>query len=137
MEPIFIQYNGAHFYTIGQRRGLGVGGKLEPLFIVETDVKNNMVYTAQGENHPALLRRGLFVKNDEIHWVRSDMELQDGQEATYMVRIRYRQPLFECRLVRTQEALFCLFKEPQRSVAKGQFIAWYQDNELIGSGIIS
>jgi len=137
MGKVVGEHNGAHFYTIGQRRGLGVGGKLEPLFIVETDVKNNMVYTAQGENHPALLRRGLFVKNDEIHWVRSDMELQDGQEATYMVRIRYRQPLFECRLVKTQEALFCLFKEPQRSVAKGQFIAWYQDNELIGSGIIS
>jgi len=130
-------HNGAHFYTIGQRKGLGVGGKQEPLFIVETDAVNNIVYTGQGENHPALLRRGLFVKNDDIHWVRPDLRLKDNEEATYMVRIRYRQSLFECLLVKKEKGLYCLFKEPQKSIARGQFIAWYKGNELIGSGVIS
>lgn len=137
MGKIIGQHNGAHFYTIGQRKGLGVGGKLEPLFIVETDATTNTIYTAQGENHPALTRRGLSVLNNEIHWIRPDLQLKDGEEATYMVRIRYRQPLFECHMVKLKSGLYCLFPEPQRSVARGQFIAWYNGNELIGSGVIS
>ncbi|HEY8403724.1 MAG TPA: tRNA 2-thiouridine(34) synthase MnmA [Flavobacteriales bacterium] len=131
------EHNGAHFYTIGQRRGLGVGGKQEPLFIVDTDARTNTVYTAQGENHPALLRRGLSVNNQDVHWIRTDLALKVGESATFMVRIRYRQPLFECRLYQRDNSLYCVFTEPQKSVARGQFIAWYKDNELIGSGVIS
>lgn len=137
MGKIVGEHNGAHFYTIGQRKGLGVGGKQEPLFIVETDAESNTIYTGQGEHHPALLRRGLFVKNEEIHWIRPDLMLKDNEEATYMVRIRYRQLLFECNLIKLEKGLYCLFKEPQKSVARGQFIAWYNDDELIGSGVIS
>lgn len=137
MGKVVGEHNGAHFYTIGQRKGLGIGGKQEPLFIVETNADTNTIFTGQGENHPALLRRGLFVKNDEIHWVRPDLALSENEEATYMVRIRYRQTLFECLLVKKEKGLYCLFKEPQKSIARGQFIAWYKDNELIGSGVIS
>ncbi len=137
MGTIIGEHNGAHFYTIGQRKGLGIGGKQEPLFIVETDAETNTIYTAQGENHPALQRRGLLVKNDEVHWIRPDLELQNGHEATYQVRIRYRQTLFESVLVKTENGLYCLFKEPQKSVARGQFIAWYNGEELLGSGVIS
>lgn len=137
MGKVVGEHNGIHFYTIGQRKGLGVGGKLEPLFIVDTDVVTNTIYTAQGENHPALLRRGLEVKQNDVHWVRPDLRLKPGEEAEYMVRIRYRQPLFKCVLVQSSKGLYCLFEEPQKSVAKGQFIAWYKGDELLGSGVIS
>ncbi len=137
MGQVVGTHNGAHFFTIGQRKGLGVGGRPEPLFIVHTDTSTNSIYLAQGEDHPALLRRGLVVENNEVHWVRPDLKLQPGQRAKYMVRIRYRQPLFECELVQTEEKLYCLFQLPQKSVAPGQFIAWYDRDELIGSGVIA
>lgn len=131
------KHNGAHFYTIGQRRGLGVGGKAEPLFIVEIDTNANLVYVGQGEDHPALNRRGLLVSNSEIHWVRPDLELKIGQSASYMCRIRYRQPLVQARLYQEEDGLFIVFDEWQKGIARGQFAAWYNGEELVGSGVIS
>lgn len=131
------EHNGAHFYTIGQRKGLGVGGRALPMFILGTSVKENNIYVGQGENHRALIRRGLFIRKEEVHWVRPDLMLTPGQEASYQLRIRYRQPLFEGRLICREEGIFMLFNELQRGLASGQFAAWYLGEELIGSGVIS
>jgi tRNA-specific 2-thiouridylase len=130
-------HQGAHFYTCGQRRGLGVGGKAEPLFIVGTDVMANVVYTGQGENHPALYRRCIAMKTDEVHWIRPDRQLELGEQCVYQVRIRYRQELCSAILYRFEEGYFLQFEEPQRGVASGQFAAWYEGEELIGSGVIN
>lgn len=129
-------HQGAHYYTVGQRKGLGVGGKAEPLFIVQTDTKENIVYTGQGENHPALMRRGLFVRSEETHWIRRDLLLNRGERRKYKVRIRYRQELSDAELIQLDDGLAVIFDLPQRGVAKGQFVAWYEGDELIGSGVI-
>ncbi len=131
------QHNGAHFFTIGQRKGLGVGGKAEPLFVVGTDTSTNTVYVGQGEHHPGLFRSALFVPNADLHWVRPDQRLHIGQTSDYLARIRYRQPLSPVRLEATPEGINFYFAEPQRSITPGQFVAWYAGNELIGSGVIA
>lgn len=130
-------HTGAHFYTVGQRKGLGVGGKAEPLFIVNVDTDSNTVYTGQGENHPALMRRGLTVLNNEVHWIRPDKVLKKGQDAHYMARIRYRQELVPCTLVQSENELHIVFNKPMRGIARGQFVAWYSGDELVGSGVIN
>ena len=137
MGKVIGQHQGAHYYTTGQRKGLGVGGKALPLFILETDAANNIVYVGQGEDHPGLLRHALRVSPEEIHWVREDLRMQVGEERTYLGRIRYRQELVSCRIVMRNDGLFVLFSEVQRGVAAGQFVAWYAADELIGSGVIS
>lgn len=131
------EHQGAHFYTIGQRKGLNIGGKVEPLFIVETDAEKNIVYTGQGKNHPALLRKGLFIANSEIHWIRPDLALKPEETKNVLCRIRYRQPLEEAKLFMKTEGLYIIFKNYQRGIAKGQFAAWYEGAELIGSGVIN
>ena len=131
------EHNGAHYYTIGQRKGLGIGGTPEPLFIIEKDTKNNVIYTGQGENHPGLLRKGLHVPNSDIHWVREDLSLKVGESNRYLTRIRYRQPLEWAELYMESDGLYIIFDEHQRGIAPGQFVAWYHDNELIGSGEIA
>ena len=130
------EHNGAHYFTIGQRKGLNIGGTPEPLFIIGTDTKENIIYTGQGENHPGLYRKGLFITPEDIHWVRTDLELQIGETKEYMVRIRYRQPLEKATLHRENDGLYIIFEEPQKAVAAGQFAVWYTDDELIGSGVI-
>jgi len=131
------EHQGAHYYTIGQRKGLGVGGTPEPLFVIEKDTEHNVIYTGQGEHHPGLLRRGLFVPNDVIHWVRHDLALGIGESKKYMARIRYRQPLESVELFREEDGLYAIFEKHQKGIAPGQFVAWYEDNELIGSGEIA
>jgi tRNA-uridine 2-sulfurtransferase len=131
------EHEGAHFYTIGQRKGLNIGGKPEPLFIIETDTKNNLVYTGQGKDHPGLLRKGLFIQKNDVHWVRPDLALNNGETKTFLCRIRYRQPLEMATLFMKEKGLYIVFENNQRGVARGQFAAWYQDDELIGSGVIS
>lgn len=130
-------HQGAHYFTNGQRKGLAVGGKKEPLFVIATDVKENVIYTGQGKNHPGLYRRGLFVKAEEIHWVREDLELAIDETLDVMARIRYRQPLQKATLHRTISGLYVIFTTPQDAITEGQFVAWYQDDELLGSGVIS
>lgn len=131
------EHIGAHYFTIGQRKGLGIGGTPLPMFVIETDVKNNVIYTGQGENHPGLLRHGLFVKTDEIHWVRPDLALPIGKNTRYEARIRYRQPLDWATLYQEEDGLYIIFDTPQKAIAKGQFVAWYNGDELVGSGVIS
>ena len=131
------EHRGAHYFTIGQRKGLGIGGTPLPLFVLATDTEKNIIYVGQGEDHPGLYRPGLFICGEELHWVRPDLALPAGEEARYRVRIRYRQPLEEATLIRRQEGLYILFDRPQKAIAAGQFAAWYQDDELVGSGVIA
>lgn len=128
---------GAHFYTIGQRKGLNIGGFKEPLFVLQIDTEQNVVYLGEGENHPGLWRKGLSINNQEVHWVNENHKLLSGQENKYQVRIRYRQNLFPATLLQGENDLKIIFDEPQKAVAKGQFAVWYQDDELIGSGVIN
>lgn len=130
------QHNGAHFYTIGQRKGLGIGGFEYPLFVIHTDTQTNTVFVGHSDQHPGLYRPALFIPQDDIHWIRPDLSLSVGQSSPYQVRIRYRQPLEDGILYRKEEGLYIVFKNFQRGIAKGQFAAWYDGNELIGSGII-
>lgn len=130
-------HQGAHYYTIGQRRGLNVGGTAEPLYVIATDTHRNILYVGMGEDHPGLLRKGLFVPNNDIHWIREDLQLKAGMADEYLVRIRYRQPLFRASLIMRTNGLYIVFDEPQKGVAPGQFAAWYRDDECIGSGVIN
>ena len=137
MGEVVGSHMGAHFYTIGQRKGLNVGGKPEPLFVVATDIERNVIYTGQGKMHPGLFRKGLFVRKEELHWVRPDLEMLSGEERDYQVRIRYRQPLQQARLLSRDEGMYIIFENPQRGIAAGQFAAWYDNGEVIGSGVIN
>lgn len=130
-------HHGAHYFTKGQRKGLAVGGTKEPLFVIDTDVDENVIYTGQGKSHPGLYRRGLFIKNDEIHWIREDLALAENDKMEVMARIRYRQPLENAILYRTFSGLYIIFDNPQSAITEGQFAAWYLGEELIGSGVIS
>ncbi|MDC8003392.1 tRNA 2-thiouridine(34) synthase MnmA [Aureisphaera galaxeae] len=131
------KHQGAHFFTKGQRKGLAVGGTKEPLFIIDTDVEENVIYTGQGKDHPGLYRRGLFVKNEETHWIREDLALEVDEKMEVLARIRYRQPLEKATLYQTVSGLYVIFEEAQSAITEGQFVAWYRDDELLGSGVIS
>ncbi len=131
------EHQGAHYFTIGQRKGLDVGGTPEPLFVIDTDVEQNIIYTGQGKSHPGLYRRTLFVKEQELHWVRPDLALAPGETRTLMARIRYRQELQKAVLFKSKEGLYVDFSEKQSAITQGQFVAWYQGDELVGSGVIS
>lgn len=130
-------HQGAHFYTIGQRKGLHIGGRPNPSFVLQTNTKDNIVFSGQLGDHPGLNRYALKIHADEIHYVNPDFELAIGETARMGVRIRYRQPLQEATLIRKADGLYILFKELQRGVAPGQFAAWYLEDELIGSGVIA
>ncbi len=131
------QHQGAHYYTKGQRKGLAVGGTPEPLFVIETDVTTNTIYTGQGKMHPGLYRKALFIANDELHWVRKDIEIDVDAALTVKARIRYRQPLDNATLYRVNEGMYVVFENNQSAITEGQFVAWYIDDELVGSGVIS
>jgi len=130
------EHQGAHYFTIGQRKGLGIGGTPLPLFIVQTNTETNTVYVGQGDEHPALNKQALFIKNEDIHWVRPDLELKTGESIEYLVRIRYRQDLEKAKLFKDKEGLYILFDQLQKGISPGQFAAWYNGDELIGSGVI-
>ncbi|MFW6389325.1 MAG: tRNA 2-thiouridine(34) synthase MnmA [Marinilabiliaceae bacterium] len=131
------EHSGAHFYTIGQRKGLNIGGFPEPLFVIGTDVAHNQVFVGMGKEHPGLFRRVLKIRRDEVHWVRPDLSLKEGDKWRLKIRIRYRQPLQDGILYMRESGLFIVFDQPQRGISAGQFAAWYDEDELIGSGVIS
>jgi tRNA-specific 2-thiouridylase len=133
---VLAEHNGAHYFTVGQRKGLHVGGTGKPLFVISTDTESNVIYTGLGEDHPGLLRNALFVKTEEIHWIREDLKLTPGESARYESRIRYRQPLSGATLIQKENGLYVLFDQPQKGIASGQFVAWYSGEECIGSGTI-
>ncbi|HBE41313.1 MAG TPA: tRNA 2-thiouridine(34) synthase MnmA [Bacteroidales bacterium] len=129
-------HNGAHFFTIGQRKGINIGGYKEPLFVIGIDVKKNLLYVGEGQSHPGLYRKGLFIRDDEIHWIRTDLAMDYDENREYMVRIRYRQPLQKAKLFRRHDGIYIIFNKLQRGIAPGQFAAWYDGDEVIGSGVI-
>lgn len=130
------EHSGAHFYTIGQRKGLNIGGFAEPLFVLAIDVARNIVYVGEGKEHPGLYRPGLFISKEEIHWIRPDRALLPGRESNFLVRIRYRQPLEKATFFMEENGAYLLFDQEQRGITPGQFAAWYDGEELIGSGVI-
>ena len=137
MGKIVGKHQGAHYFTIGQRKGLNVGGTTEPLFIIATNVETNTIYTGLGSQHPGLFKKGLFIEKSEVHWVREDLKLENGQTLEVKARIRYRQPLEKATLHQFQKGMYILFEEAQSAITEGQFVAWYLDDELVGSGVIS
>jgi tRNA-specific 2-thiouridylase len=129
---------GAQFYTIGQRKGLGIGGHSDSVFVLHTDVDRNIIYVGQGHDHKGLSRSCLVIRPDEIHWIRPELRMEAGEMRRYRVRVRYRQPLQDAALIMRECGLFILFDSPQRGITPGQFAAWYSgDGELCGSGVIS
>lgn len=131
------EHEGAQFYTIGQRRGLAVGGHSDSVFVISTDIPSNTIYVGQGHDHKGLQRRCLRIAPDEIHWIRPDLTMSPGESRRYLVRIRYRQPLEEAALIMRDNGLYIIFDNPQRGITPGQFAVWYaQDEEMIGSGVI-
>ncbi len=133
---IIGEHQGAHFYTVGQRKGLSIGGHKEPLFVLATDVKRNIVYVGEGQNHPGLHRKGLFVPTEEMHWIRTDLKMNPGEKREFDIRIRYRQPLEKGTIHLIEDGAWFIFENEQRGITSGQFAAWYLEDELIGSGVI-
>ena len=131
------KHQGAHYYTKGQRKGLNVGGTKEALYVIETDVLENVIYTGEGKNHQGLYRNVLFVSNKESHWIREDLTLNNGEFMQVEARIRYRQTLEKATLYKVEKGLYVEFEKKQSAIQEGQFVAWYQDEELVGSGVIS
>ena len=127
-------HDGAHFFTVGQRKGLAVGGTKEPLFVLATDVEQNIIYVGEGKSHPGLLRSALWISQEDIHWIRPDLIAQEPIQL--WARIRYRQPLAKATLHPTSTGLYMVFDRPQSAISAGQFAAWYLQDELIGSGVI-
>ncbi|BFM44367.1 tRNA 2-thiouridine(34) synthase MnmA [Flavobacterium sp. CFS9] len=137
MGKVMGKHQGAHYFTNGQRKGLNVGGTTDPLFVIATDVDTNTIYTGLTSNHPGLFKKALFVGNSEVHWIREDLKLKEGEQMEVMARIRYRQPLQKATLYQFENGMYVRFEEPQSAITKGQFVAWYLENELVGSGVIS
>jgi tRNA-specific 2-thiouridylase len=131
------KHEGAHYFTKGQRKGLNVGGTKEALYVIETDVNENVIYTGEGKTHQGLYRNVLFVANEELHWVREDLKLKSGEEIQVEARIRYRQKLEKATIHKVDSGLYVEFTNPQSAIQEGQFVAWYKDEELLGSGVIS
>ncbi|WP_405291665.1 tRNA 2-thiouridine(34) synthase MnmA [Algibacter sp. Ld11] len=137
LGKIVGKHQGAHYFTKGQRKGLGVGGTIEPLFVIDTDVSENVIYTGQGKEHPGLYKRALFVTNEELHWIRKDLAILNGETLEVLARIRYRQTLEKATLHKVASGLYVEFENPQSAITEGQFVAWYFEEELLGSGVIS
>jgi tRNA-specific 2-thiouridylase len=131
------EHIGAHFYTIGQRKGLNIGGYVNPLFIIQINTETNTVYVGEGEDHQGLSRPGLLIQDEDIHWVKDADKMEEGSSKSFEVRIRYRQPLFGATLIKLESGLKIKFDLPQKAVAKGQFAAWYEGDVLVGSGVIN
>lgn len=130
------KHDGAQFYTIGQRKGLNIGGHKDSVFVIDTDIHDNIIYVGEGHTHKGLSRCCLRIDPTEIHWIRPDLRMAEGEIRRYRVRIRYRQPLQDATLIMRQNGLYILFDAPQRGITPGQFAAWYDGDEMLGSGVI-
>ena len=134
---IIGRHDGAQFYTIGQRKGLNIGGHKDSVFVIATDMVSNRIYVGEGHTHKGLSRSCLMISSEDIHWIREDLAMEVGEIRRYRVRIRYRQPLQDAFLIRRQCGLFILFDKPQRGITSGQFAVWYDGDEMLGSGVIA
>ena len=130
------KHDGAQFYTIGQRKGLNIGGHKDSIFVIETDIPDNIIYVGEGHTHKGLSRSCLRVAPDEIHWIRPDLAMSEGEIRRYKVRIRYRPPLQDATVIMRSNGLYMIFDTPQRGITPGQFAVWYDGDEMIGSGVI-
>lgn len=133
------RHQGVQYYTIGQRHGLNIGGHKESIFIISMDLQSNTIYVGEGQSHPGLYRKALKLENNALHWIREDLEMEEGESREYLVRIRYRQPLQRALLFRRNNRFYLLFDRPQRGVTPGQFAVWYcadGSGEMVGSGVI-
>ena len=130
------KHDGAQFYTIGQRKGLNIGGHKDSIFVIETDIPNNIIYVGEGHTHKGLSRSCLRVAPGEIHWIRPDLAMSEGEIRRYKVRIRYRQPLQDATVIMRSNGLYMIFDTPQRGITPGQFAVWYDGDEMVGSGVI-
>ena len=137
MGKVVGKHQGAHYFTTGQRKGLNVGGTTDPLFIIATNVVTNTIYTGLSSHHPGLFRKALFIEKSEVHWIRTDLALANGETMEVMARIRYRQPLQKAVLHQFENGMYVAFEEPQSAITEGQFVAWYLEDELVGSGVIA
>ncbi len=137
MGKVVGKHQGAHYFTTGQRKGLNVGGTTDPLFIIATNVITNTIYTGLGSQHPGLFKKGLFIDQSEVHWIRTDLALNNGETMEVMARIRYRQPLQKATLYQLESGMYVAFEEPQSAITEGQFVSWHLGDELVGSGVIS
>jgi tRNA-specific 2-thiouridylase len=137
MGKVVGKHQGAHYFTIGQRKGLNVGGTTDPLFIIATNVETNTIYTGLTSQHPGLFKKALRIEKEEVHWIRKDLALANGETMKVMARIRYRQPLQSATLYQFENEMYVSFDEPQSAITEGQFAAWYLGDELVGSGVIS
>ena len=137
MGKVVGKHQGAHYFTTGQRKGLNVGGTTDPLFIIATNVITNTIYTGLGSQHPGLFKKALFIVQSEVHWIRADLALANSETMEVMARIRYRQPLQKAILHQFESGMYVAFEEPQSAITEGQFVAWYLDDELVGSGVIA
>jgi len=137
MGKVVGKHQGAHYFTIGQRKGLNVGGTTDPLFIIATNVETNTIYTGLGNQHPGLFKNALRIEKSEVHWIRTDLAIANGETMEVMARIRYRQPLSKATLYQFESGMYVTFEEPQSAITEGQFVAWYLEDELVGSGVIS
>jgi tRNA-specific 2-thiouridylase len=136
MGTVVGQHQGAYYYTIGQRKGLQIGGKPLPSFIIGVDTKNNLLYTGQSELHNGLNKYALKIEINSINWLNNNILFNKNNELSCRVRIRYRQPLQDAILLRVNVDVFILFSKKQKGITPGQFAAWYQGDELVGSGVI-
>jgi tRNA-specific 2-thiouridylase len=137
MGKVMGKHQGAHYFTNGQRKGLNIGGTTEPLFVIATNVETNTIYTGLGNEHPGLFKKALYIKQEEIHWIREDLALAENEKRETMARIRYRQPLQKATLYQFSHGMYVVFDEPQSAITEGQFVAWYEGEELLGSGVIA
>ena len=131
------KHQGAQFFTIGQSKGLGIGGHKESCFIISREMENNIIFVGEGRNFPGLFRKALKINNAEVHWVREDLRLKNGESMNVLARIRYRQALEKATIYQYEEGFYMEFENPQSAIAEGQFAAWYLDDELVGSGVIA
>ena len=137
MGKVVGKHQGAHYFTTGQRKGLNVGGTTDPLFVIATNVETNTIYTGLSSHHPGLFKKALFIEKSEVHWIRTDLAIANGETMEVMARIRYRQPLQKATLHQFESGMYVAFEEPQSAITEGQFVAWYLEDELVGSGVIS
>ena len=136
LGKIVGKHDGAQFYTIGQRKGLNVGGHKDSIFVISTDIQNNIIYVGEGHTHKGLSRSCLRIAPDEIHWIRPDLAMNEGEIRRYKVRVRYRQPLQDATVIMRSNGMYILFDTPQRGITAGQFAVWYDGDEMVGSGVI-
>jgi len=135
------KHDGAQFYTIGQRKGLNIGGHKDSIFVIDTDIQTNIIYVGEGHTHKGLSRSCLKLNNDELHWIREDLCMTIGEVRRFRVRIRYRQPLQDAWAICRESGTYLVFDAPQRGIAPGQYAALYladgsEAPEMAASGLI-